>query len=108
MEPVICYSFFEIFDELSMVLDGSNLNQYLLSEKDLLEQICLFLKVFDEVIEQLSDDKRPTIYKVLPLRQRLLNECKIQDNDHIGLQKLKQFLWKLYNFILAKFSLIVL
>ncbi|CAF3483352.1 unnamed protein product [Rotaria sp. Silwood2] len=84
--------FFEIFDELTMVLDGTNLNQYLLLDKDLLEQICLFLKVFDEVIEQLSDDKRPTIYKVLPLRQRLLNECKIKDNDHIGLQKLKQFL----------------
>ncbi|CAF1483898.1 unnamed protein product [Rotaria sordida] len=84
--------FFEIFDELTMVLDGVNLNQYFLLDKDLLEQICLFLKVFDEVIEQLSYDKRPTIYKVLPLRQRLLNECKIQDNDHIGLQKLKQFL----------------
>ena len=61
-------SFFEIFNELSMVFDGSNLSQYLLLDKDLLEQICLFLKVFDEVIEQLSDEKRPTIYKVLPLR----------------------------------------
>ncbi|CAF4312008.1 unnamed protein product [Rotaria sp. Silwood2] len=61
--------FLEIFDELTVVLD-----------------------VFDEVIEQLSDDKRPTIYKVLPLRQRLLNECKVQDNDHTGLQQLKQFL----------------
>ena len=90
-----------------MVLDGSNLNQYLLVDKDLLEKICLFLKVFDEIIEQLSDDKRPTIHKVFPLRQRLLNECKIQDNDHIGLQKLKQFWCKLYNFILVKFSLIV-
>ena len=60
--------FFEVFNELSMVFDGSNLSQYLLLDKDLLEQICLFLKVFDEVIEQLSDEKRPTIYKVLPLR----------------------------------------
>lgn len=89
------YTFFEIFDELAMVLDGVNMNQYLLLDKDLLEQICLFLKVFDDVIEQLSDDKRPTIYKVLPLRQRLLNECKIRDNDHNGLQQLKQFLCKL-------------
>ena len=60
--------FFEVFNELSMVFDGSNLSQYLLLDKDLLEQICLFLKVFDEVSEQLSDEKRPTIYKVLPLR----------------------------------------
>ena len=101
-------SFFEVFDQLSMVLDSSNLNQYLLLDKELLEQICLFLKVFDEVIAHLSDDRRPTIYKVLPLRQHLLNECKIQDNDHIGLEKLKQLLCKLYNFILVRFSLIVL
>ena len=48
-------SFVEVFNELSMVLDGSNLSQYLLLDKYLLEQICLFLEVFDEVIEQLSD-----------------------------------------------------
>ena len=101
-------SFFELFDELSMVLDGLNLNQYLLLDKDLLKQICLFLKVFDEVIEHFSGDKRSTIYKVLPLRQHLLNECKTQDNDHIGVEKLKQLLCKLYNFILVRFSLIVL
>ena len=51
-----------------MILDGLNLNQYLLLDKDPLEQICLFLKEFDEFIEQLSDGKRRTIYKVLPLR----------------------------------------
>ncbi|CAM4838916.1 unnamed protein product [Rotaria magnacalcarata] len=68
--------FLEIFDKLAIVLDSTHLNQYLLLDKDLLEQICSFLKVFDEVIEQLSDDKKPTIYKVLPLRQRLLNGCQ--------------------------------
>ncbi|CAF3948649.1 unnamed protein product [Rotaria sp. Silwood1] len=87
--------FFEIFDELTMALDGTNLNQYLLLDKDLLEQICLFLKVFDTVIEQLSDDKRPTIYKVLPLRQRLLNECKIHDYDHIASRI--QTIWVLHD-----------
>lgn len=42
--------FLEIFDELAVVLDSIHLNEYLLLDKDLLEQICLFLKVFDEVI----------------------------------------------------------
>ncbi|CAF4837161.1 unnamed protein product, partial [Rotaria sp. Silwood2] len=71
---------------------GINLNEYLLLDKEFLEQVCSFLKVFDDVIEQLSDDKRPTIYKVLPLRQRLLNECEIKSNDSDGLKEMKVFL----------------
>ncbi|CAF1509555.1 unnamed protein product [Rotaria sordida] len=73
--------FLDIFDELGLVLDNINLNEYLLLDKEFLEQVCSFLKVFDEVIEQLSDDKQPTIYKVLPLHQRLLNECEVKPND---------------------------
>jgi hypothetical protein len=88
--------FLDIFDELGLVLDNVNLNDYLLLDKEFLEQICSFLKVFDYVIEQLSDDKRPTIYKVLPLRQRLLNECEIKPNDSDGLKQVKIFLCKLY------------
>jgi hypothetical protein len=88
--------FLEIFDELGIVLDSANLNEYLLLDKEFLEQICSFLKVFDDVIEQLSDDKRPTIYKVLSLRQRLLNECEITPNDSNGLKEIKIFLCKLH------------
>ncbi|CAM4905523.1 unnamed protein product [Rotaria socialis] len=84
--------FLNIFDELGLVLDSINLNEYLLLDKEFLEQVCSFLKVFDDVIEQLSDDKRPTIYKVFPLRQRLLNECEIKSNDYDGLKEIKVFL----------------
>ncbi len=91
--------FLEIFDELAVILDTSYLNEYLILDRDLLEQICLFLKVFDDIIEQLSDDKKPTIYKVLPFRQRLFNECEIKPDDHDGLKELKVFLCKLYYFL---------
>lgn len=98
-------TFLEIFDELGLVLDNTHLNEYLLLDKEFLEQICSFLKVFDDVIEQLSDDKRPTIYKVLPLRQRLLNECGIKANDSDGLKQIKIFLCKL-NCLMFWFSVI--
>ncbi|CAF3736993.1 unnamed protein product [Rotaria sp. Silwood1] len=84
--------FLDIFDELGLVLDSINLNKYLLLDKEFLEQVCSFLKVFDEVIEQLSDNKQPTIYKVLPLRQQLLNECEVKPNDCDGLKEMKVFL----------------
>lgn len=98
-------TFLEIFDELGLVLDNTHLNEYLLLDKEFLEQICSFLKVFDDVIKQLSDDKRPTIYKVLPLRQRLLNECGIKANDSDGLKQIKIFLCKL-NCLMFWFSVI--
>ena len=81
-----------VINELSLILDGAHLNEYIMLDKDLLEQICSFLKVFDEVIEQLSDDKKPTTFKVLPLRKRLLNEHKIKSRDHQGLTEVKVFL----------------
>ncbi|CAF4717637.1 unnamed protein product, partial [Rotaria sp. Silwood2] len=55
---------------------------------------CLFLRPFEEVIEQFSCDTKPTIYKVLPLRQYLLNHCKIDPDDHDGIQQIKRFLAK--------------
>ena len=91
--------FADVFDELSMVLDSSHLQELLSIDKDLLNQICSFLKVFDHVIEQLSDDKKPTIYKVLPLRQLLLNECEVRTDDHNGVKQIKVFLckWKCFS-----------
>lgn len=84
--------FFDVFDELAGILDSYHLQEYLLIDKDLLDQICSFLKVFDHVIEQLSDDKKPTIYKVLPFRQHLFNHCKVQTDDHDGVKQIKVFL----------------
>ena len=41
-----------------------------------------FISVFDEVIDKLSDDSRPTLHRVIPLRQHLINLCSISDNDN--------------------------
>lgn len=87
--------FMDIFDELSIIFDDTYLNEYLLLDRNLLKQICSLLKVFDEAIEELSEDKKPTIYKVLPLRQRLLDECEMNTDDHDGVKELKVFLCKL-------------
>ncbi|CAF4349311.1 unnamed protein product [Rotaria socialis] len=71
------------------------MNDYESIDKDLLSYICSFLKPFEEVIEQLSSDTKPTIYKVLPFKQYLLNQCKFHSDDHDGIQQIKIFLAEL-------------
>ena len=51
--------FIDMFDELSVILGDIHLNEYLLLDRHLLKHICSFLKVFDEAIEELSEDKKP-------------------------------------------------
>ncbi|CAF3243261.1 unnamed protein product [Rotaria sp. Silwood2] len=84
--------FLLVFDELPGVLERALMNDYESIDKDLLSCICLFLKPFEEVIEQFSSDTKPTIYKVLPFKQYLLNHCKIHPDDHDGIQQVKTFL----------------
>ncbi|CAF2995343.1 unnamed protein product, partial [Rotaria sp. Silwood2] len=84
--------FLTVFDDLACVLDRTFLDDYTLIEKDLLEYVCSFLAPFEEAIEELSCDKRPTIYKVLPLRQYLINQCKIHADDHDGIRQIKNFI----------------
>ncbi|CAF5004029.1 unnamed protein product, partial [Rotaria sp. Silwood1] len=86
--------FLLVFDELPGVLERALMNDYESIDKDLLSCICLFLKPFEEVIEQFSSDTKPTIYKVLPFKQYLLNHCKIHPDDHDGIQQVKTFLEK--------------
>ncbi|CAF0802301.1 unnamed protein product [Rotaria sordida] len=84
--------FLIVLDELAGILDRTYMNDYMLIDKDLLASVCLFLKPFEEVIEQFSCDAKPTIYKVLLLRQYLLNHYKIHPDDHDGMQQIKRFL----------------
>lgn len=72
---------------------------FLSIDKDLLNQICSFLKVFDHLIEQLGDYKKLTIYEVLPLRQLLRNESGVRTDDHNGVKQIKVFLckWKCFS-----------
>jgi hypothetical protein len=46
-----------------------------------LDDLCSFLQPFQEMIVALSEDQKPTIHLVIPLRQCLINTCKIEEND---------------------------
>jgi hypothetical protein len=79
------------------------LELYDLIEKQLLDDLCSFLQPFQEVIVALSEDQKPTIHLVIPLRQYLINMCKIEENDSIAIAQIKQFLGekkiKLFTFL---------
>ncbi|CAF3967529.1 unnamed protein product [Adineta steineri] len=82
------------FEDLAGVLDRTLMNDYMLIDKDLLVSVCSFLKPFKEVMVQLSCDTKPTIHKVLPLRQYLLQQCIINSDDQDGIQQMKKFIEK--------------
>jgi len=84
--------FLLVFDELIVVLDPDFINYYLTIEKDLLMCVCSFLKVFEETIQELSKDTVPTIHKVLPLREYLLQHCQAKADDNDSIKEIKVFL----------------
>ena len=84
--------FLMVFDELFPILNNTHLERYVKIDKSFLQEVCDFLVPFDEVFQQLSDTKRPTLHRVIPLRQYLLNCCEIKPEDHSGIQQLKRFL----------------
>ena len=86
--------FLMVFDELFPIINNTHLAHYVNIDKDFLQEVCDFLVPFDEAFQQLSDTKRPTLHRVIPLRQYLLNCCHIEPEDHHGIQQLKQFLSK--------------
>ncbi|CAF1398655.1 unnamed protein product, partial [Didymodactylos carnosus] len=85
-----------VFDKVYVDVGGVINNNYMdyLSriDKNLLEELCGFLVVFDQAIDQLSEEEQPTIHKVLPIRQLLLNHCEINSQDSSSLHELKIFL----------------
>ncbi|CAF1460760.1 unnamed protein product [Rotaria sordida] len=84
--------FLNVFDELDKILDSKLLTYYSRIDKDLLHDICQFLFPFDTVLQTLSDSKRPTLHRVLPFKQFLINKCNINNYDKEGLKQLKSFL----------------
>ncbi|CAF1626300.1 unnamed protein product [Rotaria magnacalcarata] len=63
-------------------------------DRDLLQDICEFLIPFDTVLQTLSDNKRPTLHRVLPFKQLLINKCTITNKESTSLQQIKIFLKK--------------
>ena len=85
--------FNEIFDEIPHTLNPNFLLTYSLINRRMLRQICDFILDFDEVIEKLCDDSRPTLHRVVPLRQHLIDRCStlpIDEDD--DLSSIKKFI----------------
>ncbi len=83
------------FYELPSVLTKSkSIDSYSLIDKEILDDICRFLQPFEEVIEALSEDHRPSLHRVIPLRQCLINKCEINEEDSTAVAELKVFLGK--------------
>jgi hypothetical protein len=86
--------FLNVYDDLGGVLNNNFMDYLSGVDKEVLEELCVFLKLFDQAIDQLSEEERPTMHKVLPIRQLLLNHCELQSDDSVGLMELKVFLGK--------------
>ncbi|CAF4289720.1 unnamed protein product [Rotaria socialis] len=84
--------FQDVYDELGKILDSKLLTAYSRIDEDLLRDICEFLFPFDTAIHTLSDSKRPTLHRVVPLKQFLINKCNINNDDKEGLKQLKALL----------------
>ncbi|CAF1501207.1 unnamed protein product [Adineta ricciae] len=74
---IMLQSFLNVFYELGQVLEREHLMEY---------------ATIDEVIEELSYSKRPTMHRVIPLRQHLIDCCDPHVDDQSGLEKLKIYL----------------
>ena len=84
--------FSNVFDELVKVLDTRLLSTHSKIDKDLLYDVCEFLFPFVSVLDILSDSKRPTLHRVLPLKYFLINKCCVNDADKEGIKEVKCFL----------------
>lgn len=87
-------SFLFVFSELGQVLEREHLFAYAGINEELLCQVVVFMQPFNEVIEELSDSQRPTLHRVIPLRQYLVDCCSPHIDDESGLDNMKRYLSK--------------
>ncbi|CAF4803365.1 unnamed protein product [Rotaria sp. Silwood1] len=85
--------FREVFFELPEVLiNRKTLNDYNLIEKELLDDICNYLEPFQEILDAVSEDQQPSLHRVIPLRQYLMNKCEVKEDDSAAIIRLEVFL----------------
>ncbi len=85
--------FREVFFELPEVLINTKVtDNYNLIDKELLDKICGFLEPFQQALDDLSEDQRPSLHQVIPVRQCLINKCQIKETDSTAIIQLKIFL----------------
>ncbi|CAF5081949.1 unnamed protein product, partial [Rotaria sp. Silwood1] len=77
-----------------VLVNSKTLNDYNLIEKKLLDDICNFLEPFQEVFDALSEDQQPSLHRVIPLRQYLMNKCEVKEDDSAAIIQLAFFLGK--------------
>ncbi|CAF3885120.1 unnamed protein product, partial [Rotaria sp. Silwood1] len=75
-----------------VLVNSKTLNDYNLIEKKLLDDICNFLEPFQEVFDALSEDQQPSLHRVIPLRQYLMNKCEVKEDDSAAIIQLAFFL----------------
>lgn len=81
--------FFELRERL---INTKTTNDYNLIDKQVLDDICGFLEPLQEVLDALSEDQQPSLYRVLPLRKALINLCEAKEIDSDAIIQLKIFL----------------
>ncbi|CAF3372246.1 unnamed protein product [Rotaria socialis] len=86
--------FLDVCDELTGVINNAFMANLAAIDKELLEELCAFLKLFDQAIDELSEEEKPTMHKVIPIRQLLLNHCDLKYEDSGELKQLKCFVGK--------------
>ncbi|CAF4341330.1 unnamed protein product, partial [Rotaria magnacalcarata] len=80
--------FLDVYDELAGIINNVFMANLAAIDKELLEELCTFLKIFDQVIDALSEEEKPTMHKVIPVRQLLLNHCDLKYEDSGELKEL--------------------
>ncbi|CAF4923860.1 unnamed protein product [Rotaria sp. Silwood1] len=76
----------------SQKLQTKTLNDYSLIEKELLDDICNYLEPFQEILDAVSEDQQPSLHRVIPLRQYLMNKCEVKEEDSATIIRLEVLL----------------
>lgn len=85
-------SFRQVFFELPLLLKNSvTVGDYTSIDKTILDDVCDFRDPFKEVIDALSEDQHPSLHRVIPLRQCLINKCQLDEENSPAIIQLKIF-----------------
>ncbi|CAF4154785.1 unnamed protein product [Rotaria sp. Silwood2] len=53
----------------------------------------IMLDIFrEEILDAVSEDQQPSLHRVIPLRQYLMNKCEVKEEDSAAIIRLKVFL----------------
>jgi predicted small metal-binding protein len=88
---IMLNTFIMVYNELPSALSNTQRQNYLKVNQNELEQVTRYLKHFHDVIEKLSCEQTPTLHLVLPYKQLLIDRSTRDDDDHLSLVQLKNY-----------------